>query len=261
MLSERFVRALNPAGWATVLAVLALWQLLVGTGVLDYEYLPSPTEVFSSLADEIGNGELFSAGIYTIGIALLASLIAIVVGVAIGAAVGLVAPVRDNTMASLDVLRTLPVVALMPVALLIWGAGSKTEIIVASYAAVWPMVINTAGGVRTIHPRLQEVGRMLRFTRRQALLKIILPAAIPAILVGARLAIVNALVIAIVAEMLISSKGLGWSLVQAQQALQPSTMWAYAVACGIVGFAFNALVVRGVQRAFPGVRGISEGTA
>lgn len=261
MSSRRLVHALNPAGWATVLAVLALWQVLVGAGVLDYEYLPSPTEIVSALADEVGNGELFSAAVYTIGIALLASLIAVVIGVAVGAAVGLVRPVHDNTMASLDVFRTLPVVALMPVALLIWGAGSKTEIIVASYAAVWPMVINTAGGVRTVHPRLQEVGRMLRFTRRQTLQKIILPAAIPSILVGARLAIVNALVIAIVAEMLISSKGLGWSLVQSQQALQPSTMWAYAMACGVVGFVFNALVVRGVQQAFPGVRGIGEAAA
>ncbi len=259
MTADRLIRAVNPAGWATVLAVLALWQLLVATGVLEFDYLPSPTEVGGALADEISSGALLSAAGYTIGIAVLASAIAIVVGVAIGLAVGLVAPVRDNTMASLDVLRTLPVVALMPVALLVWGAGSQTEIIVATYAAVWPILLNTAGGVRAVHPRLHEVSRTFRLNRAEKMRKIVLPAAIPAILVGCRLAVVNALVIAIVAEMLVSSKGLGWSLVQAQQALQPSTMWGYAVACGVIGFAFNALLVRGVRVAFPGVRVVGEG--
>jgi sulfonate transport system permease protein len=243
------VRWLNPTGLAVAVGLLAVWQVLVSSGLLALNYLPSPIQIAGAFGalDDLGA----SLG-HTLWVALIAFAVALVAGLVIGLALGLLEPVRVFGLASLDVLRTLPVVALMPVALLIWGPSPLTEVIVASYSAAWPIVVNVAGGVRTIHPQLREVARTMRLSRRDELVKVVVPAVVPAVLVGARLALTSALVIAIVAEMLVNPNGLGWSLVQAQNGLQPARMWAYVIVIGVVGLLANALMVGVVDRFLPG---------
>jgi ABC-type nitrate/sulfonate/bicarbonate transport system permease component len=217
-----------------------------------YDYLPAPDAIAGALADLARSGTLTSDIGHTVGVTLVASVIAIALGTALGMAVGLIAAIRTYFLASFDALRTVPTVALMPVALLIWGSAAKTEIIVAVYAATWPILINTIGGVQSVHPRMRDVARSFRLSRAETLRKIVVPAAMPAILVGARLSVVVALVVAMVAEMMVSSEGLGWGLVQSQQALQPATMWAYAVVCGVLGYLLNVVLVQAVRLALPG---------
>jgi ABC-type nitrate/sulfonate/bicarbonate transport system permease component len=256
-MTRRAIGWLNPAGWLVIAALIAALQVLVDSGVLDYEYLPSPSEVASGFGDIVSAGGLGQAIGETLGAALAAAAIAIVIGVALGVTIGLVPAVRTWTLASIDVLRTIPVVALMPVALLVWGPSLTTEIAVATYAALWPILINSASGASAVHPRLTDVARMLELSRARSVRSIVVPAAMPAILVGARLAIVTALVIAIVAEMLVDPRGLGWALVQAQQGLQPAQMWAYVVLIGLLGLALNALLVRVARLALPGSQGLA----
>jgi sulfonate transport system permease protein len=256
-MARRMLHALNPAGWLVIVTLVAGFQLLVDAGLLDYEYLPSPSETASAFGNLLEQGGLGTIVLETLSVTLIAAAIAIAIGVTLGAAIGLVAPVRAYSLASIDVLRTIPVVALMPVALLIWGPSLTTEVVVATYAAVWPILINTSGGVVAVHQRLRDVAAMLEFSRRRTLRTIVIPAAMPSILVGARLAIINALVIAIVAEMLVDPRGLGWALVQAQQGLQPAQMWAYVVLIGLIGLALNAALVRAVRLALPGSAGLA----
>ena len=103
-------------------------------------------------------------------------------------------------------------------------------------------------GVQNVHPVKRDVARSFRLSRFQTLRKITLPVATPAILIGARLAVVNALVVAIVAEMLINPDGVGWGLVFSMQALKPEDMWAYAVVAGIMGYLLNAILLYAVRR-------------
>jgi ABC-type nitrate/sulfonate/bicarbonate transport system permease component len=250
--TRRILNAFNLLGCLVTLAVIGLWQLVVESGLLEFDYLPPPTDVFDALSHLIGSGEMGSAVGHTLRATLLASAIAIVLGAMLGAAVGLLSLVERFFMATFDVLRTVPVVALMPVALLVWGPAAKTEIIVAVYAATWPMLVNAAGGVRAVHPRLRDVARTFRLSKRRTFTKIILPAAMPALLVGARLSVVTALVVTIVAEMLVNSEGLGWALIQSQDALQPAQMWAYAVVCGIIGYLLNVALMQLVRLGLPG---------
>jgi ABC-type nitrate/sulfonate/bicarbonate transport system permease component len=253
--TRRFLSAFNPLGCLVVVAVIGLWQLLVDAGVLEFDYLPPPTKVFDALTDLIASGDMSAAVGHTLLATLQAAVIAIVLGSMLGAAVGLLPAVERFFMATFDVLRTVPVVALMPVALLVWGPAAKTEIIVAVYAAVWPMLVNAAGGVRAVHPRLRDVARTFKLSKRATVTKIILPAAMPALLVGARLSVVTALVVTIVAEMLVNSQGLGWALIQSQDALQPAQMWAYAVVCGIIGYLLNLALLQLVRLGLPGWAG------
>ena len=248
MTRARVIEAVNPLGWLVVAVAIGLWQLLIVSGVIDFTYMPPPSEIASSAADLASSGALGDAVWHTLGVTLASSAIAICLGVAFGAALGLIEPLRTYTLGTIDVFRTIPVVALMPVALLIWGPASKTEIIIASFGAVWPVMLNTAAGVRRVHPIKRDVARTFRLSRLDGFRKIVVPVAMPSILVGARLSVVTALVVSIVAEMLINPQGVGYGLVFSQQALQPDEMWAYAVVAGIMGYLLNVLLVQLVRR-------------
>jgi ABC-type nitrate/sulfonate/bicarbonate transport system permease component len=245
---RRIIETVNPLGWLVVVLIIVLWQVLIDAKVLDFDYMPPPSEIANGFADLVSSGEMGDAVWHTLTVTLVASAIGIAVGVLYGAALGLVEAVRIYSMGTVDFLRTVPVVALMPVGLLVWGASSETEIIVASYAAAWPIVINTMAGVQGVHPVKRDVARSFRLSRIDTLRKIVFPVATPAILVGARLSVVTALVVAIVAEMLINPEGVGYGLVFAMQSLQPENMWAYAVVAGIMGYLLNAVLVYGVRR-------------
>jgi ABC-type nitrate/sulfonate/bicarbonate transport system permease component len=99
-----------------------------------------------------------------------------------------------------------------------------------------------------VHPIKRDVARTFRLSRAETLRKIVFPVAMPSVLVGARLSVVTALVVSIVAEMLISPNGVGYGLVFSQQALQPGDMWAYAVVAGIMGYLLNVVLVQIVRR-------------
>src|SRR5215831_13661069 len=105
--------------------------------------------------------------------------------------------------------RTIPAVALVPIAVLTFGPVRTAEAALATYAALWPIVLHTAGGVAAVHPRQYDVARMLHIGPVATVLKIVVPAVVPAWLVGARMAVIIALLVSIVAEMMMSSKGLG----------------------------------------------------
>jgi sulfonate transport system permease protein len=245
----RAARAFNLSGWLVILVVIGLWQLVVGTRLVHFTYLPSPAQVVTAF----GNlHDLGSAIGHTLEVTLLASVISVVGGVILGGAIGLVAVVGKYSLASIDVLRSIPVTALMPIALLIWGTSTKTEVIVATYSALWLMLLNTVGGVQAMNPRLHDVAATFQLTRLDVFRKLILPSAMPSILIGARLAIIGALIVAIIGEILVNPEGLGWQLIAAQQALQPAEMWAYVIIIGILGMACNSLLVRAVRGAMPG---------
>ena len=242
----------NLSGLLVPLAAIAAWQFLVSTKLLDYEYLPAPSEVVAALAVLVKSGELAGDLVHTLGVALLAAVITLTLGGTLGLAIGLLPTIRRYVMGSIDFLRTIPAVALVPVAVLTFGPAVTTELILAVYAALWPIVLNTAGGVAAVHPRQYDVARMFHFSPATTVRKIVIPAAVPAWLVGARLAAVIGLLVAIVAEMIMYPRGLGGGLIESLNALAPARMWAYALVCGVVGFLLNAGLRRAVRLALPG---------
>jgi ABC-type nitrate/sulfonate/bicarbonate transport system permease component len=123
------------------------------------------------------------------------------------------------------------------------------------------MLINTAGGVRGVAPRLHDVARTLRLSRSATLLKIVVPSTGAAILVGARLALTTALVVCVVSEMLGLQNGVGYSLLLEQSADEPARMWAYILIVGTLGILANFGLVNAVRMIFPGVVASTERSA
>lgn len=252
MLRSTAVRRVNVGGILVIVGLLAAWQLADALGLLTLRYLPAPLEIFVEMGNLAASGQLWIDLAHTMRTTLLATLFGAIIGIVIGVLFGLLRPFRTYSASSIDFLRTIPVTALVPVALLIWGPSDIAEIVVAAYAATWPILINTAGGVQSIPARMYDVASVYRLSRVATVRKIVVPAAAQSILVGLRLGTVVALVLAIVAEMLINPRGLGWGLIQAQNTLQPERLWAYTLTIGALAYVLNLILVLGVRFALPG---------
>jgi NitT/TauT family transport system permease protein len=236
----------NLSGTAVFVLGVALWELLVRAGLLEFGYLPAPTDIAVGLGELIDSGELAPALGHTLFATVTGWALAGITGVAAGAVLGLFSPVWIYTMASLEVLRTLPIVALVPVVVLLFGFSVRAEIVVAFYAALWPILLNTMNGLRTDH-RLLETGRVLGLPTAAVLWKIRLPSAAATIVVGLRLGLSTSLVLTLVVEMIGNPAGLGFLLVTKGQALQPGQTFAAVFVIGLTGIALNATVM-GIAR-------------
>jgi sulfonate transport system permease protein len=237
----------NVAGAVTILLVLALWEIAIHLGLVTYAYLPAPSAILIAGWGLLVSGDLLFNTAHTTGAVLLGWAIACAIGMALGVAMGFSPLLRRYAEASLELLRPLPGIAFLPVALLIFNFSLQTELVVMVYASVWPVLTNTMGGVMSVAARLHDVGRTLRLSRRRMLMEVLLPAAAPAIVVGCRLSLGTALVMAVIAEMLGNPHGLGYAVISELQAMQPERTFVYVLAIGILGLILNAALV-GVSR-------------
>lgn len=233
----------NLPGLATLLLIGVAWQVAVQSGLVDFEYLPAPSGVLVALWRLLLSGALLAQTAHTLGSVLLGWVIASAIGIALGLALGISPFLRRYFQASLEVLRPLPGIAFLPVALLLFNFSLTTELVVMIYASLWPVLINTMGGIMGVGARLHDVCRTLRLSRWQSVTRVLIPAAAPAIVVGCRLSLGLALVMAIIAEMLGNPQGLGYAIVNALEAMQPDQMFADVLFVGLMGIALNAALM------------------
>lgn len=247
--------SINWPGLLTIAALLVVWEALIRGGAVQYDYLPAPSAIFSGLILLSSSGQLWVDIGHTLQAVIFGWGIAGVIGVALGVAMGISAAFRRYSLATVEVLRPMPGIAFVPVALLLFGFSLETELVVIVLPAVWPVLINTMGGVANVHSRLFEVGATFRLGRAAIVRKLLIPAALPSIIVGLRLSLTLALVLAIVAEMVGNPTGLGYAVVRDQQALRPAMMFADVIVIGILGIALNQALIRITGLLFPGAFG------
>jgi ABC-type nitrate/sulfonate/bicarbonate transport system permease component len=169
--------------------------------------------------------------------------IALAAGVVLGSLYGLFAAARQYGGATIDLLRSLPTIALVPPAVLVFGFSLRMEIAGIVYATLWPILVNTAGGILQVPRELHDVARTFRLSPLKSAVSVVVPAALPSIIVGARLGMAVAVILAVVAEMVGNPTGLGYAMVFAQQAIDPPGMYAYIITIGLLGVALNAALV------------------
>jgi ABC-type nitrate/sulfonate/bicarbonate transport system permease component len=247
--------AFNVPGLLCVCGVVVAWELLIRGGAVQYAYLPAPTAIMGGIVELVSSGQLLADTTHTLQAVMLGWVMAGSIGVVLGLLLGISPGFRRYSLATIEVLRPMPGIAFVPVALLLFGFSLKTELVVIVLPALWPVLINTMGGVANVHPRLFEVGATFRLSRAMIVTKILAPAALPSILVGLRLSLTLALVLAIVAEMVGNPTGLGYAVVRDQQALRPDLMFANVISIGILGIALNQLLMQLTELFFPAASG------
>jgi ABC-type nitrate/sulfonate/bicarbonate transport system permease component len=230
--------------WLGVAVVLGLFELLTRTDAISSRHFPPPTEMFSALADEVVTAGFWSAVGNTmqgwaVGLAVAAA-IAIPLGVVIGSSAVLYRALRGV----IEFLRPIPSVALIPLAVLIWGSGLESKVFLAAFAATWPLLIQTLYGVQDVDPVATDTARSFGFSRPQRLVHVTLPSAVPYIATGVRISAAVALILAVTAELVIGSPGLGREINIARQSEAVDEMYALIVVTGLLGWGVNVVFSR-----------------
>ena len=210
-----------------------------------------PSKALTELLRALGDGTLLKATGFTLYAAALGLGLGGGLGVALGLVLGLSRRAAQAAFLSMEIVRPSPSVALIPLAMLVFGFGVDMEASIVAFATFWPLAILTQSAVRQVEPRLLEVATALGLSATARVWKIVLPAIVPRLFVALRLGVGVALVVAVTVEIAANPHGLGFGLSMAQQSLRPALMlaWLFWIAC--MGFALNALTLwlqRGVAR-------------
>jgi ABC-type nitrate/sulfonate/bicarbonate transport system permease component len=178
-------------------------------------------------------------------------LLAAVIGVAAGIAVGQSRVLRLAVDPILNFLRATPPPALLPLFIVVLGIGPVMKVVVVFFVCVWPIMLNTTDGIDGLDSTLIETTRSYGITGVDRMRLVILPAIAPRVAVGLRISLSLAVLILIVAEMVASSNGIGYFVLQAQQSFEIPQMWAGTLLLGLLGYGLNAgfgLIERRVLR-------------
>jgi ABC-type nitrate/sulfonate/bicarbonate transport system permease component len=242
--------------WGVLLVALVAWQL--ATASAESIYFPEPTTIVDRISElwlSAGAENLFvtdaltSELTSTLGRLLVGWSAAAVLGVAIGVALGLWRRAADYIDPTLHFLRSLPVPAVIPVFLIVFGTGFRMRLALVVFATVWPVILNTIEGVRGVERQKLQTGVVFRIPRRAQILRIVVPAAAPSIFAGLRISLSIALIVTVLSEMVASAEGVGSGLIAAQRNLAVTDMWAYIVLLACLGVLLNALLVAVENRA------------
>lgn len=234
--------------WVIVAALVA-WQL--ATANAESIYFPEPTTILERIQElwfSAGVGSVFVTDTFaeqmtsTVGRLLLGWGIASLLGVVVGVALGLSRRLGDYVDPTLHFLRSLPVAAVIPIFLILLGTGFQMRIALVVFASIWPVLLNTADGVRGIAPQMLRTGEAFRIPRRAQILRIVVPAASPSIFAGLRVSLSFALIVTVLSEMFASSEGLGKELIAAQRSFAMEDLWAYIVLLAVLGVVLNAVL-------------------
>jgi ABC-type nitrate/sulfonate/bicarbonate transport system permease component len=232
----------------SIACALALWELLTRTGLLPPRHVPSMTDTAAELASVVSTAEFWAAlGTTMQGWALglgIAAGLAIPLGIVIGSSAVLYRSLRFV----IEFLRPIPSVALIPLAVLVYGTGLESKVFLAAFASFWPLLVQTLYGVRDVDPVATDTARSFGLGRVARLWRIKLPSALPYIATGIRLSSSVALILAVTAELVIGSAGLGRSINLARSGGAVELMYALIVATGIVGWLLNVVIARGERR-------------
>ncbi len=231
---------------AALVVLAEIWTRAHGPS----DVIAPPSAAAAAFVEALGDGSLLSATRDTLIAAFAGLGLGGAVGLALGVAFGLVRPLDRLMELPVEILRPIPSVAVIPLALVALGFGYGLEIAIVAFACVWPMLILTRSAVAGVEPQLLDVARALKLSPFATVTKIVAPAALPRIFVAFRLAAGVALVVAVTVEIAVNPQGLGAALMTAGQALRPELTIAYLVWVGIVGFALNQGLIAAETRLF-----------
>jgi len=228
-------------------AVLILWQAVSEAGLISRQKLPPPTEIWQTAISLITTS---SPAYGTLQGAMLISLERVAIGFAAGALAGLAIAIAaglsrlgESTIDPLmQMLRTLPLFGLIPVFIVWFGIGETPKLTLIAIGAAIPLYLNTFSGIRNVDARLGELGQVLHLSRTELIRDIVLPGALPQVLVGLRQSLGVAWLALVVAEQVNANAGLGFMISQATQFLRNDVIFVALLVYCALGLLTDALV-------------------
>ncbi|HTV36727.1 MAG TPA: ABC transporter permease [Xanthobacteraceae bacterium] len=243
------VRSLR-RGFTSIVVVAALYEAAARSGYFAPALMPTLPTVAHTLAGMVLDGTMFGHIAATLARVLIGFGMAVAVGLPLGVLMGRFRPVESFVLPLASALMPIPSLAWIPVFILWFGLGNTVTVLIVFYAAVFPMLLNTWTGVRSVNPIWLRAAGAMGADETKLFWKVIIPGASPFIITGLRQSFLRSWIAVIGAEMLAASAwGLGWVIFDAQQFLNADVMMASILVIGLIGFASERLVFGSLERA------------
>jgi len=217
------------------LLLIVVWQIIGSAGYVSKTVLPTPVDIVLSFKQLIVSGELGA----NLQISILRAAIGFAVGAGLGLLFGVIVGFSKKTEhymdPSIQMLRTVPHLALAPLFILWFGFGEISKILLIANGAFFPIYVNTYLGIRGVDSKLFDVARVLQFSKWKQITKLISPAALPNILLGVRLSLGIAWLGLVVAELMGASEGVGYMIMDARQFSQTDVVFVGIIIFAVVG--------------------------
>ncbi|MEV7998570.1 ABC transporter permease [Pseudarthrobacter oxydans] len=225
-----------------IIGFLATWELIPRLGLIDERFLPPASEVIAALVVDFGLTAFWVAVGETMKAWFLGLLMAVAAAVLLGFIIGSSEFLRKATNSTIEFLRPIPSVALIPLAVLLFGVKIESSLLLIVYASFWQVLIQVLYGVADVDMVANNTARTYGLGRMARIRYVVFPTALPYLMTGVRLAAAVALVLAITAELVIGSPGLGREIALAQSGGAISGMYALVLATGLIGVLINMLM-------------------
>jgi len=239
---EHFFARLGRARWVSPILFLLLWELGSRSGLIPERTLAAPSAVLATLAGMIASGELPSNLLVSFGRAAFG----LAIGVSAGMVLGLVAGLSRQGEAIVDPLmqikRTIPVLALTPLFIVWFGIGETPKIALIAFATLFPVYLNLYNGIRSVDVRLLDAARSFGLSQRELITDVILPGALPSLLVGLRYALSVAVLVLVIAEQINASSGLGYLINNARDFMRTDIIVVCLMVYAILGLGADWIV-------------------
>jgi NitT/TauT family transport system permease protein len=226
-------------GIVALLALLAAWELVARAGWVNPLLFPALSKILASFFNLIASGEIPGQVARSMERAAAGYLLAAAVCIPLGIVMGLSDGVHRALEIVVETLRPIPPPVVIPVAMLFLGIGDGMKIFVIFFSCAWPILLNTIDGVRGIDRLLVDTARTFGLKRGQTIVQVVLPAAAPQITTGLRISLSITLILVVISEMVGSSDGIGYFILNAQRRLKIDQMYAGMIALALLGYFLN----------------------
>ncbi|QTG81479.1 ABC transporter permease [Arthrobacter crystallopoietes] len=234
-------------GIAGIIGFLLLWELVPRVGIVEPRFLPPASEVIAALVTDFGLTAFWVAVGETMLAWAIGLVMAIVLAVVLGFIIGSSMFLRKFTNSTVEFLRPIPSVALIPLAVLLFGVKIESTLMLVVYASFWQVFIQVLYGVADVDNVAMQTAKSYGLGSMARVRHVVFPTALPYLMTGIRLAASVALILAITAELVIGSPGLGREIALAQSGGAISGMYALVLATGLIGVVIN-LLMRFIER-------------
>lgn len=242
---EKFLKKWGKiSGFLLIFGLLILWEFLSRTKLVNPVFLPSVSSVILKFVTNLLDRSVWFDIFSTLWRCFLGYVIACSVGIPSGIFMGRSKKVFNLFEPLVEVLRPIPSAAIIPVAIIFLGIDDSMKIFVIVFACLWPILINTIDGVRSIDRILIETGKTFGLSRNQFLFKIIIPGASPNIVTGMRISLAISLILAITVEMISGNNGIGFRILDSERSFLFKEMYSCIILIGVIGYFINIAFVK-----------------
>jgi sulfonate transport system permease protein len=227
--------------------LLVVWQIASTTGLVDGQTLASPLAVAHAASRLIADGQLAEHLAVSLRRAALGLTFGVAAGLCLAILSGLFRLGEDLIDSTMQILRSLPILALIPLAILWFGIGEEVKVILVAMGTAFPIYINTHAAIRGIDPRYVDLAKTVGLSRLALVRRVVLPGALPGFFVGLRFSVTIAWLVLVVSEQINAASGIGFLMIQARDFGQTDVIVVGLLVYGCLGLTSNALV-RAVER-------------